>query len=175
MAKKRNKTAKKKRAPVRSSQKKSVVKDKQRDSGPEYMVQIKDPKMVRRDVLESLREVIIFMQGYENFRKVQQEKVILFTRLKDEVKELNALVEHKLRKLFPKGKLKAVDPNKVEEKKEEPKKKVVPLVQPKVKNLLPNVPRGPPRIVEQENVVRSDIDELESQLKDIENQLQDIN
>ena len=33
---------------------------------PEYMIQISDPKMLRKDLLESLREVIIFMQGYEN-------------------------------------------------------------------------------------------------------------
>ncbi|MBI2151384.1 hypothetical protein HYU21_01510, partial [Candidatus Woesearchaeota archaeon] len=55
---------------------------------PEYMVQLSDPKSLRKELLECLREVIIFMQGYEKFRKIQEEKVSTFHTLRQEVKNL---------------------------------------------------------------------------------------
>ena len=67
----------------------SAVKEKE----PSYVVQVNDPKMLRRDILESLREIIIFMQGYERFRKIQEEKVALFSALKKDVRELNGFIE----------------------------------------------------------------------------------
>src|SRR3989338_4955922 len=84
--------------------KKKVVPAKL-EKEPDYMVQIAEPKMVRKDLLESLREVIIFMQGYEKFKKVQEDKVALFTALKSDVRELNLLIEGQLKKYLPKGKL----------------------------------------------------------------------
>ena len=78
-------------------QKKQVVHTKAADKGPDYVVQISDPKMLRKDVLEGLREVIIFMQGYDQFKKVQEEKTMLFTQLKNEVKDIHYLIDNKLR------------------------------------------------------------------------------
>ena len=67
---------------------------------------------MRRDILESLREVILFMQGYEKFRKLQEEKIAIFNQLKNDVKELNQMIDSRLRKYFPKGKLKPlIDPH----------------------------------------------------------------
>ena len=68
-----------------------------REREPEYMVQLGDPKMVRKDLLESLREIIIFMQGYEKFRKIQEEKKKVFSALNDDLKELNTLLDLKLK------------------------------------------------------------------------------
>ena len=39
---------------------------------PEFMVHISDPPQLRKEVLEGLRELIILMQGYEQFHKIQQ-------------------------------------------------------------------------------------------------------
>src|SRR3989344_3486429 len=69
------------------------------------MVQINEPKNVRKDLLEGLREIIIFMQGYEAFRKIQEEKIAVFVQLKEDVKVLNNLVDSKLRRVLPKGQL----------------------------------------------------------------------
>jgi len=156
------------RKTVPARRKKVPVKNE--SEGPQYMVQVNEPKMLRKDLLESLREIIIFMQGYEKFRQIQTEKVNLFNSLKTDVKELNTLIEHKLKKYFPQGKLKAVmkekpkeesfdddEESKVEVFKEEPKKKMVA-----------------PVSTYQQDLPSNELDELESQLKDIEGQLRSI-
>jgi len=137
---------------------------------PEYMVQVSDPKMLRKDLLESLREVIIFMQGYEKFRKIQEEKVALFIDLKANVKDLSSLIDHKLRKYLPRGKLKPV----TETKREVEKVEVVTMdkFKPKVNPSLP-IDSEPEREMERAKP-KNDLAELESQLNDIEVQLRNI-
>src|SRR3989344_2405653 len=76
-----------------------------KESSINLMVQIHEPKNLRKDILEWLREIIIFMQGYETFRKIQEEKVKTFAQLRDDVKVLNNLIDTKLRRYLPKGKL----------------------------------------------------------------------
>lgn len=143
--------------------KKTVVKEKttrkksvptKRKLEPEYMIQVPDPKMVRKDILESLREIIIFMQGYEKFKKIQEEKVLLFKKLQLEVKGINSLIDVKLRELLPKGNMHAV--------------RELPQLKPQIK--VQKIDKVVPVMVKP----KSELDELESQLKDIEGQLQDL-
>ncbi|HIG93244.1 TPA: hypothetical protein HA242_00200 [Candidatus Woesearchaeota archaeon] len=136
-----------------------------KEKEPSYMVQVGDPKMLRKDLLESLREIIIFMQGYEKFRKIQEEKLSTFGTLRTQVKEINNLVDNKLRHYFPKGKLK---PFLGVKQKEAPADVAEQPAMVEVEPPLKTLPAGP------KPVARSDLDELESQLKDIENQLRDI-
>ncbi|MBI2102798.1 hypothetical protein HYT55_03085 [Candidatus Woesearchaeota archaeon] len=134
---------------------------------PEYMIQVGDPKMLRKDLLESLREVIIFMQGYETFRKIQEEKVALFTILKSQIKEINTLVDSKLKKYLPKGKLRSFSEKQLhhqEQVEELPAEEAQPLEVVPVATRRTETQRAPP----------SELDELEKQLRDIENQLQNI-
>lgn len=119
---------------------------------PEYMVHVPEPAMVRKDLLEALREIIIFMQGYEKFKRVQSEKISLLKKLHSQVRELNSLVDVKMKKLFPKGSLPPIMKQEVVAKKVEP---IVAKIQPAIIQPKP----------------RSELDELESQLMDIENQL----
>ena len=159
---------KKKIVHKRKAVKKSkVVHKPKRESGPEYTVNVNDPKALRKDLLEGLREVIIYMQSHEKFRKIQEEKVILFTQLKTEVKDLHTLVDRKLRGFFPKGKLQSMKPD-------APRESEVKKAVPKVKEVAP-VPSDPakPRVVEGD-FPPNELDELESQLKDIEGQLDQI-
>ncbi|MBU0457678.1 MAG: hypothetical protein ABH824_02475 [Nanoarchaeota archaeon] len=130
-----------------------------REKGLNFMVQINDPKALRKDLLEALREVIIFMQGYETFRKVQEEKVVTFSKLRDNIKELNNLIDNKLRKFLPKGKLKSIGEEmkvqeEVEEQEELPRQVSILRTEPKREN--------------------NELDDLEYQLKDIENRLKKI-
>src|SRR3989344_4652300 len=115
-----------------------------KSSEPEYMVQVPDPKMVRKDILESLREMIIFMQSYEKFRKIQNEKVSALKQLQSQVKELNSLIDVKLRGLLPKGNMHAV--------------KEIHVVKSKTK--VPEVKSAESEVVKP----KSELDELESQL-----------
>src|SRR3989338_9644690 len=97
---------KKKSSPkARSSRASPRALPESKDRSLNLMVQVSDPKNVRKDLLEALREIIIFMQGYEAFRKIQEEKIAVFSQLKDDVKSLNNLVDSKLRRVLPKGKL----------------------------------------------------------------------
>lgn len=123
------------------------------------MVQVSDPKVLRKDLLETLREIIIFMQGYEKFRKLQEEKVATFAALKSDVKELNVLINHRLRKYLPKGKLRVVKDN-VPELPEGPEE-----IEP---------PRARPASPGKEAPKKTELDELEVQLRDIENQLRRV-
>lgn len=145
--------------------KRPVSKAELKENEPAYMIQISDPKGLRKDVLEGLRETILFMQGDENFRKIQDEKLSLFVKLKTQVRELNSLVENKLRRLLPKGKIRDL-PEEREEKIEK--------TRPESKIEAPKpVPLPEPEEVEEEfkPVQKSELEELEEQLKEIEGQL----
>lgn len=133
-------------------------KDGRAEKDPNFMVQVSEPRMLRKDLLESVREIIIFMQGYEKFRKIQEDKVTLFTQLKTDLRVLNSLVDDKLRKYLPKGKLRAVQTSKQEIKPYARDEEI--LRSPSIQN-----DRSP----------ASELDELESQLKNIETQLRSVN
>ncbi len=145
--------------------KSKLIKKKQavhaKDHEPKYMVQVSEPTMLRRDLLEGLREIIIFMQGYEKFRQIQEEKVAMFSKLKNQVKELNYLIDTRLRRSFPKGKLKSAHLKQSKETQAAPLEESEPVTMPKQYT----GPAAKPK---------NELDELESQLKDIEGQLQGI-
>lgn len=151
--------AKKKKVVKRKVQ----VQIKAKEKEPGFMVKVNEPKLVRKDILESLREVILFMQSYEQFKQVQTEKVATIASLKTSLKEINSLINNKLRTFFPKGKLSAMrgvqSTAPVEEEADAP---ALPSYQPELPN--ESVPEE-----------GNEIDELEGQLRDIENQLKNIN
>ena len=160
MPAKKSKVSRKKSIHKKHSSRKEKI-----EKTPELMVQIGDPKILRKDILESLREIILFMQSYEKFRAIQEEKVQLFTTLKSQVKEISSLIQNKLPIYLPKGKLKAAKIPEYKEEEEEPEVKSRAPVSPKVEVVSVKPKTENPK---------SDIDDLEMQLKDIENQLQDI-
>ena len=138
------------------SKRTSKLKQEPINSYPEFMVQISDPKLLRKDILESLKESIIFMQGYEKFRAVQEEKVTIFKELKSHIAALNVL-NNKLKRYLPKGNLPLNQPSKLE------------------------IPQVEDELLDEEEVIpapksrrNSDLDELENNLRDIEKQLQKI-
>ena len=161
MKKKKSRTAKasRSRAALRSMPMES------KDRGLNLMVQVSDPKNVRKDLLEALREIIIFMQGYEAFRKIQEEKIAVFTQLRDDVKGLNNLVDNKLRRLLPKGKLAGMVKRPAPRAEVEEKEEMEPLPAPKAQ---PKMAMPKPEPQQQES---NDLDELESQLREIESRL----
>lgn len=149
-----------------SKKSKSIVEQKVTKE-PSFMIQVGDAKVLRRDILESLREIIIFMQGYETFKKVQEEKNLAFVELREHLRQINGLVNNHLSKYLPKGKLRGLVDAIPSEDEVLPKKIIVPIVAPAPKVEAPKVA---PAKVEP----LSQLEELESQLKDIEKQLQGI-
>ena len=147
-----------------------------KETNPEFMVQVNEPVMLRKDLLESLREVIIFMQGYEKFRAVQEEKVALFSALQTNIKELKQIVEGKLQGYLPKGKLTPVthDQQVQYEKREEAKQVKQVVEQERVPMSFPKTANAPAVAVVEAESVPNDLEQLESQLHDIESQLQNL-
>lgn len=135
---------------------------------PEFTIQIGDPQSLRKDLLESVRELILFMQGFDRFKKLQQEKLVEFSKLKSDARALTTLVDTKIRRCLPKGTLK----NKAV--KEEKAKKVVAErheeVMPKSVTIAPS--RSAPEPAPKPE--HSELEELEAQLQDIENQLKRV-
>ncbi len=157
---------------AKKKQKKMMV-HKHADKGPDYVVQVSDPKMLRKDVLEGLREVIIFMQGYDTFRKVQEEKLVLFNQLKSDVRDINNLVETKLKHYLPKGKIQGMA--KPEVKKEVRAADVRrPVVVASSVMTKPAPVAVVPRADVSADIPTGELAELEAQLKEIEDQLQNI-
>lgn len=155
---------KKKSRSARTSRSRAVSRSmptESKDRGLNLMVQVSDPKNVRKDLLEALREIIIFMQGYEAFRKIQEEKIAVFVQLRDDVKVLNNMVDNKLRRLLPKGKLAGMVKKPLARMEEEPEPIPAPKAQPKMA-----MPKPEPQQQESNN-----LDELESQLREIESRL----
>lgn len=144
------------------AQAKTHPKNKNTDKDPNFMVQLNEPRMLRKDLLESIREIIIFMQGYEKFRKIQEDKVTLFTQLKTDIRVLGSLVDDKLHKYLPKGKLKAVQADKIQSRPFERNEE--PLTVSKT-NIVASTPSSSPH---------SELEELENQLKGIEGQLRNM-
>ncbi len=139
---------------------KKVTRKVKKEKEPGFNVRINDPKLLRKDILESLREVILFMQSYEHFRTIQDEKMSTFSELRSVSREINSIVNGKLRSLFPKGKLSALNEEDTDYAKEPMKEVEKTALGPRTKEKVP--------------VENNELDELESQLKSIESQLQNI-
>jgi hypothetical protein len=106
-----------------------------------FFVGIYDPLDVRRNLLESSKEVVKAMQAFETIEKTREEKLKLFREMNFIMKELDVLVT-KLKARLPKSHLrKALD---------EPVKRKVPRVSSKFS---------------------SELEKLEEQLKMIEREL----
>ena len=129
---------------------------------PQYMVQVSDPRSVRRELLQTLREVLLFMQSYEKFHEVQKEKVAHIRSLREITKELNVLVGTKLKKHLPKGKL-----LKAQKKKSVVEQQVVAPAPVLPSQMQPVAAPSAP-------APNKELDELEQQLQAIEDQLQTL-
>lgn len=145
---------------AKSKKKKTVpvLKEHSREKKPEYVIQISEPQATRKDLLEALRTLIIFMQGYEKFRAIQQEKIATFKLLNKQVKELDRLVNQRLAHYLPLGELKPIKAKKEEEE----------ISKPEVQEAEPE-PALSPEIEAPEGLNR-----LESELQEIESRLQDM-
>ncbi len=135
---------------------------------PEFTVQIGDSQAVRKDLLESIRELILFMQGFDRFKKLQQEKTAEFFKLKTDARALTALVDTKIRRCLPKGTLKskAIKEEKNKKGKNPEEIAAMPESVTIASDLLPTADIPKPKL--------SELEELEAQLQDIENQLKRV-
>lgn len=161
MAKK--KTIKTKKRKTTRSSSKSVSKSSTKSNEP-YFIGLGDPVELRKNILEPTREVIQFLQSYEEFKKIKEEKTHTILILKDDLKELKLYI-NKLRRLLPRSKVKAEKTytriqKEIKEECSEPK-----FYQPASKSV---VSKSAPKPIPQ---THPELDSLEKELGDIEKKL----
>ncbi len=69
-----------------------------------FFVGLNNPEEIRRDILESTKDIIAVLRTYENFKKVRAEKAQNVSHLKVIVKELDVLIV-RLKHELPKTRL----------------------------------------------------------------------
>ena len=119
---------------------------------------ISNPIEVRRNVLESARDMVQFLQMFEKFRIIREEKKQATILLKKHVNELRILT-NKLKTSLPKASMR-FRPEKEEMQKIEVKEdeKIVVVKEAQVKSEIPDIDID-------------DIEALETELRDIEDKL----
>lgn len=121
-----------------------------------FYMGISNPIEIRKNILESARDMVQFLQMFEKFRIIREEKKQATILLKKHIKELNILT-NKLKVALPKTSFRTKskteetpeikEPQKIEIIEEEPKKSEIP------------------------DIDIDDIEALESELKEIEDKL----
>ena len=81
------------------------VKEKTQDSEL-FFVEVKDPGEVRRNILETLREILNVLQRFEKFRGMKQEKLEKIQNLRILVRQANNILRH-LKSKLPQTSLRA--------------------------------------------------------------------
>ena len=65
-----------------------------------FYIGIYDPIDVRRNILETSKEIVKSMQSYESLVKIREEKLLVYKKMKKTMKELNLLIG-KLKERLP--------------------------------------------------------------------------
>ncbi|MFA5141357.1 MAG: hypothetical protein WC471_00085 [Candidatus Woesearchaeota archaeon] len=141
------------KAVKRTVKRKALVEDK-----PELLYMgINNPIEIRRTVLECARDMVHFLQMFEKFRLIREEKKEAIRILKKEMKDLSTLM-NKLKLIMPKASVRT------EVHKEEVVKEAKEAREGKPKAF--EMPKQ-----EMPDLTVDDIDALESELKEIEEKL----
>ena len=70
-------------------------------------MEVREPEEVRRDILESLKEIVESLQRFEKFKDTRKDKIDRINKLRKIVKDTNTLVLN-LKKSLPETKIRAV-------------------------------------------------------------------
>lgn len=108
---------------------KAPIKIEQKKKHDLY-VGLKQPQILRRNLLESSKSTILSLQNLEKIKEIEKEKEILKNKLKEDVKELKMLFL-RLEKLIPEH---AIENKSLDVKKETPVVKPVPKLPKKDKS-----------------------------------------
>ena len=120
-----------------------------------FFVEVHDSPEVRRNLLESLKEIVENMQRFEKFKETRRDKIEHINKLSKIIKEINKLMP-RLKNSLPEVKLRASKSDKPEQPKHIIKKKA----EPSKEHIA----------VEKEKPI-SELQKLESELSEIESKL----
>jgi len=72
-----------------------------------FFVQIKEPAEVRRNILETLKEIVEVLQRFEKFKHLRHEKIEQINKLRVQIKDANKMLGN-LRLKLPQTNLRAM-------------------------------------------------------------------
>tara|TARA_Y100000310_G_C20674065_1_gene811887 strand:+ start:977 stop:1378 length:402 start_codon:yes stop_codon:yes gene_type:complete len=120
-----------------------------------FYVEVREPNEVRRNILESLKDIVESLKRFEKFKEVGKEKIQNVNKLRGDIKELNKLVGN-LKNALPESKLREIKLKSVLSKGKKSKK---------IKNKKEEVEVMKPK---------TELERLESELGAIEEKLQGL-
>ena len=82
-----------------------------------FFVEVEGPEEFRRNILESLKDIIESLQRFEKFKETRKDKINHINKLREIVKGTNELVSD-LKMSLPETKIRAMKVSKPTEKKE---------------------------------------------------------
>lgn len=72
-----------------------------------FYVEVREPNEVRRNILESLKDIVESLKRFEKFKEAGKEKIHNINKLREDIKELNKLVAN-LKNALPESKLRDI-------------------------------------------------------------------
>jgi|TARA_B100001964_G_C14004241_1_gene496389 uncharacterized protein with von Willebrand factor type A (vWA) domain len=127
----------------------------EKESKDLFFVEVRGSKDVRRNILESLKDIVEALQRFEKFKETRKDKIEHINKLDNILKEINKLVPN-LKSALPEAKLRAV---KVRKHKSPEKKKTSAGKEEKTEAVKKPV---------------TELQKLESELSEIEGKLQGL-
>lgn len=86
-----------------------------------FFVEVRQPTEVRRNILESLKEILESLQGFEKFKESRKERVIKISKLERDIKILGKHVS-RLKGILPEASLREAVVQKPKEEEHAAKK-----------------------------------------------------
>ncbi|MBW2986943.1 hypothetical protein KY336_00180 [Candidatus Woesearchaeota archaeon] len=125
-----------------------MAKKKEKKEKEVFYVGVSDPAELRKDVLESIKDIIVIMKTYENFKAIRVAKAKQVAHLKEIIAQI-MLLNNKLKRELPKTRIRA-----------KPEKEIKAFEMKKIEKKVP---------VHKKKM--SEIEKLETELADIEKKL----
>ena len=121
-----------------------------------FYVEIRSPNEVKRDILESLKDIVESLQRFEKFKELRKEKNNKIDELKSNIKEINKLISN-LKEAIPDYNLRDV--------------KFKPIAK-KTKKVEKKIPQK--EVVKKAKRPATELEKLESELGSIEEKLKGL-
>ena len=124
-----------------------------------FFVQIKEPSEVRRNILETLKEIVEVLQRFEKFKHLRHEKLEQINKLRSQLKDANKMLGS-LRLKLPQTNLRAMP---VREAPSQPKKPH----HKKGKNVKTAEEKAPKKEATELEKLEAELSAIESKLKSL--------
>jgi len=166
MAKK--KTVKKKATKKKATKKKRSVRKTPEQIEEPLFIGIGEPVELRKHILEPTREVIQFLQSYEEFIKIKEEKTDTVLQLKEDLKNIKSSI-NKLKRLLPRNKIKGEKTHEKIKKEIKKERRYIRKTEEETEEIQPPAPEISETLPPEPKP--AEVEDLEKELSEIEKKL----